>query len=176
MNLDEKLRAVRAIILDVDGVMTDCRIGYLPDDGGKGAVKFFHARDGHWIKLALRAGLMVGIISGRNDEATKRRADELGLTFCSFGIKRKLAEFERLTTELGIAPAECLYIGDDVVDMPIMRRVGVAVAVADGLAELDEVAVWRTRLPGGYGAVCEVMHRVLEAKGLLDKMLEQYRA
>lgn len=172
---DERICAVKAIVLDVDGVLTDGRLGYLPDGGADGAVKFFHARDGHWIKMAIRAGLLVGIISGRGDAATHRRAEELGLSFAVTGARKKLPEFERLTAELGIAAAECLYVGDDIVDLPVMRRVGIAVAVADAIPELDEVAAWRTRLPGGHGAVCEIIHKVLAAQGKLETLLEAYR-
>ena len=182
MTLDERIRAVRAIVLDVDGVLTDGRLGYLPVVASSpelvvnGPVKFFHARDGHWIKLAIRAGLLAGIISGRDDVATRRRADELGLSFCVTGARKKVPELERLTRELGITPAECLYIGDDIVDLPVMKRVGVAVAVADAVPERDEVADWRTRLPGGHGAVYEVIHQVLAVQGRLEALLETYRA
>ena len=167
----EKLADIRAVILDIDGVLTDGRVGY----DGINKVKFFNYRDGHWIKLALRAGLIVGALSGAQCPANRQRADELGLSFCYEGIKDKLEGFERVLAEWKLAPEECMYIGDDTIDMPPMRRAGVAVAVADAVPELDEVADWRTRLGGGHGAVCEAIRELLNAQGKLDQLMERYR-
>lgn len=167
----EQFRNVKVVILDVDGVLTDGKLGY----GGPELVKFFHVRDGHWIKLAMRSGLRVGVLTGRSDAASSRRAQDLGLDFYVEGALDKLTAFEKLCPELGVTPAECMYIGDDVVDMPVMRRVGVAVAVADAMPELDEVAGWRTRAPGGHGAVCEALHRLLEEQGRLETLMARYR-
>ena len=167
----EKLRKIRAVVLDIDGVLTDGRDGY----DGEHKIKFFNYRDGHWIKLALRAGFIVGALSGARSPANRQRADELGFSFCVEGVADKLEGFEKLLSEWKLAPEECLYIGDDVVDMPPMRRAGVAVAVANAVPELDEVADWRTRLSGGHGAVCETIRELLAAHGRLDEMLERYR-
>ena len=167
----EKLRKIRVVVLDIDGVLTDGRVGY----DGERKVKFFNYRDGHWIKLAIRAGLLVGALSGAKSPANAQRANELGFSFLREGEKDKLEGFERLVADLGVAPEECLYMGDDVVDMPPMRRAGVAVAVRDAVPELDEVADWRTNTPGGRGAVCEVIHELLAAQDKLDTVLEVYR-
>ena len=167
----ERLCKIRAVVLDIDGVLTDGRVGY----DGERKIKFFNYRDGHWIKLALRAGLLVGALSGASSPANAQRAGELGLSFLYEGIKDKLAGFEALLAEWKLAPEECLYMGDDVVDMPPMRRAGIAVAVRDAVPELDEVAAWRTRAPGGHGAVCEVIRELLTAQGKLDAVLEVYR-
>ena len=167
----EKLADIRAVVLDIDGVLTDGRVGY----DGVNKVKFFNYRDGHWIKLALRAGLIVGALSGAQCPANRQRSDELGLSFCYEGVKDKLEGFERVLAEWKLAPNECMYIGDDVIDMPPMRRAGVAGAVADAVPELDEVADWRTRLGGGRGAVCEAICELLTAQGKLDRLLERYR-
>ena len=167
----EKLRKIRVVVLDIDGVLTDGRVGY----NGESKIKFFNYRDGHWMKLAIRAGLRVGTLSGARSPANAQRVEELGLSFLREGVKDKLAGFEELVAELGVSPEECLYMGDDVVDMPPMRRAGVAVAVRDAVPELDEVADWRTKTPGGHGAVCEVMHELLAAQGKLDAVLEVYR-
>ena len=167
----EKLADIRAVVLDIDGVLTDGRVGY---DGEK-KVKFFNYRDGHWMKLAIRAGLLVGTLSGARSPANAQRVNELGLSFLREGEKDKLAGFEALVAELGVSPEECLYMGDDVIDMPPMRRAGVAVAVRDAVPELDEVADWRTKTPGGHGAVCEVMRELLAAQDKLDAVLEVYR-
>ena len=167
----EAFRKIKAVVLDVDGVLTDGRAGY----GAEEEIKFFHLRDGHWMRMALRTGLKVGILSGRGSRANRRRAEELGLSFCYENCKDKLEGFERLLAEHSLRAEECLYIGDDVIDMPVMRRAGVAVAVADGVPELDEVADFRTRTPGGHGAVCEVMRRLKMEQGTLDAQLERYR-
>ena len=167
----EKARLIKAVILDIDGVLTDGRVGY----GAPDLIKFFHYRDGHWMKLALRAGLMVGLLSGRESRANRERATELGLTFVRENIPNKLDEFEKILQEYDLKPEECLYIGDDVIDMPVMSRVGIPVAVADGVPELDEVAIYRTTAPGGHGAVCETMRLLLKARGDLDGLLERYR-
>ncbi len=167
----EAFRKIKAVVLDVDGVLTDGRAGY----GAEEEIKFFHLRDGHWMRMALRTGLKVGLLSGRGSRANCRRAEELGLSFCYENCKDKLEGFERLLAEQALKPEECLYIGDDVIDMPVMRRAGVAVVVADGVPELDEVADFRTQAPGGHGAVCEVMRRLMMEQGTLDSQLERYR-
>ena len=100
----DKARLIKAVILDIDGVLTDGRVGY----GGPDFIKFFHYRDGHWLKLALRAGLMVGLLSGRESKANRERAAELGLTFVRENIHDKLEEFEKLLVEYELNPEECL--------------------------------------------------------------------
>ena len=167
----EKARLIKAVILDIDGVLTDGRVGY----GGNELIKFFHYRDGHWLKLAMRAGIIVGLISGRESRANRERAAELGMTFVRENIHDKLEEFEKILVEYQLKPEECLYIGDDVIDMPVLSRVGIPVAVADAVPELDEVVVYRTTAPGGHGAVCETMRLLLKARGDLDGLLERYR-
>ena len=171
MTLSDKLLKIRVVVLDIDGVLTDGRVGY----DGERKIKFFNYRDGHWIKLAIRAGLLVGALSGACSPANAQRATELGFSFLREGVKDKLTGFEELVSDLGVAPEECLYMGDDVMDMPPMRRAGIAVAVRDAVPELDEVADWRTEIPGGHGAVCEVVHKLLAAQNKLDAVLEKYR-
>ncbi len=167
----EQYRKIRAVVLDVDGVLTDGRAGY----GAEEEIKFFHLRDGHWMKMAIRAGLMVGLLSGRSSQANRTRAKELGLSFVYENCKDKLAVFEQLLAEHGLRAEECLYMGDDVIDMPVMRRAGIGVAVADAVPELDEVADFRASLPGGHGAVYETIRRLLMEQGKLDALLERYR-
>ena len=139
MTLSEKALSIRAVILDVDGVLTDGRIGY---GGGPEEFKFFDVRDGHGVKLLRRAGLRVGMLSGRESAANRRRADELGLDFVYQGEKDKRAALEKLLGEQHLDAPECLYVGDDVVDIPVMRRVGIGVAVADAAAEVAACASW----------------------------------
>ena len=171
MTRSDNLRHITAVVLDVDGVLTDGRAGF----GGENEIKFFHLRDGHWMKLAIRAGLKVGLLSGRGAKANRQRAGELGLSFCYENCKDKLEAFEKMLAEQGLSAEECLYMGDDVIDMPPMRRAGVGVVVADGVPELDEVALWRTETPGGHGAVAEVIRILLAGQDKLDGVLERYR-
>lgn len=151
MTRSDKLRKIKAVVLDVDGVLTDGRAGF----GGENEIKFFHLRDGHWMKLAIRAGLKVGLLSGRGAKANRQRAGELGLSFCYENCKDKLEAFEKMLAEQGLSAEECLYMGDDVIDMPPMRRAGVGVVVADGRAgarrsrSLADGNAGRTRRRGG---------------------------
>ena len=165
------LSEIKAIVCDVDGVLTDGRIGYR-DDGNE--IKFFHVRDGHGIVLALRAGLRVGILSGRRSLANRTRAEELKLSFLYEGCRNKAEGFRTLLAEQGLKPEECMYIGDDVVDMPPMRRAGFPVAVADAVPELDSVAVLRTQHSGGRGAVREAIDILLKGQGKWDSVLAKY--
>ncbi|RMF87128.1 MAG: phenylphosphate carboxylase subunit delta, partial [Nitrospirae bacterium] len=157
--------------LDVDGVLTDGRIVY---DSAGAEAKAFHVRDGQRIKLAIRHGLAFGIITGRSSEVVRRRAAELGIAHVHQGAKRKLPVLEALLGETGLDPEAVAYVGDDIVDLPVMRRVGWAVAVADAPEAVRAHAHWVTRSPGGRGAVAEVVERILEAKGLWQEILEEY--
>lgn len=171
MSLQEKALKIKAIVLDVDGVLTDGRIGY----GGDGEeIKFFNVRDGHAIKLATRAGMKVGILSGRRSKANETRAAELGFDFAYQNEKNKSEALDRLLAELGLREEECLYMGDDLVDLPVFRRVGVAVTVADGVEELDSESDFRTRAPGGQGAVRETLVWLLKAQGKWEDVTRRY--
>ena len=172
MSLPDNISDIRAIVLDVDGVLTDGRIGY--GGGSPREIKFFDVRDGQGIRLALRAGLQVGILSGRKSQANRVRAKELGLSFLYEGCLDKLAGWEQMLADLGLKPEECMYIGDDVVDMPPMRRAGFPVAVADAAPELDSVAMFRTQHFGGRGAVREAIEILLKGQGKWDSVLEKY--
>jgi len=164
---------VRAVILDIDGVLTDGRIGL--GAGGDPEIKFFHVRDGHGMKLLRRAGLRVGLLSGRASPANRRRVQELGLDFLYEGEKDKLAAFERILEEQGLSADECLAMGDDVVDIPVLRRCAVGVAVADAVLEVREAADWVTKAPGGCGAVRETAEWLLKCQGHWDRLMERYR-
>ena len=172
MNLENtRVEKIRAVILDVDGVLTDGRFGYAGDGG---EVKFFHARDGHGIKLLRRAGLLVGILSGRGSAANRRRAVELGMHFVYEDEKNKRAAFERILAEQNLRAVECLYVGDDLVDVPVLRRAGIGVAVADAVPEARAAADWCTRAPGGAGAVREVAEWLLRKQGKWAEVTERY--
>ena len=165
------LSEIKAVVCDVDGVLTDGRIGYR-DDGNE--IKFFHVRDGHGIVLALRAGLKVGILSGRRSLANRTRAEELKLSFVYEGCRNKAEGFRMLLDEQGLKPEECMYIGDDVVDIPPMRLAGFSVAVGDGVPELDAVCHCRTKCRGGLGAVREAIEILLKGQGKWDELMKRY--
>ena len=167
-----ELKKITTLIFDIDGTLTDGRAGYMVDGQ---VVKFFDHHDMHWIKLALRCGLKVAIISGGDDFAGRHLVEILGIAWARFGVKNKLAAFEELLVQGNIRPDECLYLGDDVVDMPVIRRAGIGAAVGDAVPELDECADFRTVAPGGRGAAKEVITMVLKAKNLYDTIMERYR-
>lgn len=165
------IKKITVIILDVDGVLTDGRFGY---DGSDDEIKFFHARDGHGIKLALRGGIKVGILSGRSSKANRKRAKELGLSFIYEGKKDKKAAFLKMLEEHHISPEECLYMGDDIVDIPPFKMAGVAVTVADAPEYLDKYCDIRTVLKGGHGAVREIIEMLLKEQNKWDQLTEKY--
>ncbi len=172
MNLKQKASKIKAVVLDIDGVLTNGLIGYSGVSGEE--IKFFHVRDGHGIKLAKRAGLLVGALSGRTAAANKKRAAELEFDFLYEGKKDKGAAFEVLLKEFNLKDEECLYIGDDVVDIPILKRAGMAVTVADAPEYMDEYCDLRTSCKGGEGAVREVLEMLLKEKGQWDALMQKY--
>jgi 3-deoxy-D-manno-octulosonate 8-phosphate phosphatase (KDO 8-P phosphatase) len=155
------LARIRLLVLDVDGVLTDGRLHYGPEGEQH---KVFHVRDGSGIKALQAAGVTVAVISGRNSQAVARRCADLGITEVAQGIDDKAAAFEALRARLGVAAADCACIGDDTPDVPLMNRVGLAIAVADAHADARAVADRRTRLPGGQGAVREACDWLLAAR------------
>lgn len=165
------LQKIKTVVLDVDGVLTDGRFGY---DGTEDEVKFFYARDGHGIKLAMRVGLKVGILSGRASKANRKRAEELGLSFMYEGEKDKKAAFLKLLDEQQTKAEECLYMGDDVVDIPPFKMAGVAVTVADAPEYMDDHCDIRTTLRGGHGAVREIIEILLKEQDKWKQVTEKY--
>ena len=164
MELEARARAVRLAIFDVDGVMTDGTL-YI---GGQGeAFKAFNILDGHGVKMLQSAGVATAIISGRSSDAVVRRASELSIIHVVQGAKDKLAAFDELTARLGVQPAECAFMGDDLPDLPVMRNCGLAVAVANAVDSVKACAHYVTRASGGRGAVREFCELVLRAQGQL---------
>jgi len=159
--LRERARRIRLLVLDVDGVLTDGRI-YMSASGEE--LKVFHVRDGSGLVALQRAGVTVAIISGRDSAAVTRRAAELGIVHVHQGVGDKAAELSALMDRLGVTPAETACVGDDTPDLPMLRRAGLAVAVADAHPELVGAAHWTTAAPGGRGAVREVCDLLLSAR------------
>jgi 3-deoxy-D-manno-octulosonate 8-phosphate phosphatase (KDO 8-P phosphatase) len=169
-HLQEQLAAVRLVILDVDGVLTDggCFIG------GAEEIKKFNARDGSGIKYLIRSGIEVALLSGRETGATTRLAQELGIAEVHQKALRKWPVVEGLLERRGLQPDHVAYVGDDLVDLPVMARVGVSIAVADAVAEVIQRADAVTTLPGGAGAVREVAEWILKAQGKWEAVLARY--
>ncbi len=163
---------IKAVILDIDGVLTDGRIGY--GGGHNGEIKYFHVRDGHGLKMASRAGLKIGILSGRSSEANEIRAKELGFDFVYQNCKNKAEGFINILQEQNLKAEECFYMGDDLVDIPVMRRAGLSAVPADGCHELDEFADIRTTACGGNGAVREAIEWLLKGKNLWQTVTARY--
>jgi 3-deoxy-D-manno-octulosonate 8-phosphate phosphatase (KDO 8-P phosphatase) len=154
------LSSLRLLVLDVDGVMTDGRLYY----GAAGELgKSFHARDGLGIKALLAAGFEIAVISGRNSPATAQRCLELGIEHVRLGVEDKAIALSQLLDSLGLTAAQCVGMGDDASDLPVLQQVGLAVAVADAHPTALAAAHRRTRLPGGAGAVREVCDWLLAA-------------
>jgi 3-deoxy-D-manno-octulosonate 8-phosphate phosphatase (KDO 8-P phosphatase) len=158
----ERIRKIRLLLLDVDGVMTDGRIVY--DDLGI-ETKAFDVKDGHGLKLLQRAGIGVGLITGRQSAVVSVRAAELGIDIVYQGVKDKLEPFNAILGQSGLAAAEVAYIGDDVVDLPVLLRVGLAIAVADAVDDIKPYVHYLCRRPGGRGAVREACDLILKEGG-----------
>ena len=169
MNID--LNKIKLLLLDVDGVMTDGRIIYF-NDGGE--AKAFDVKDGHGLKLIQRAGIRVGIITGRQSEVVARRAAELGIGIVYQGAKDKLKPFLEIIKELGLEPFEVAYVGDDVVDLPVMRQVGFSATVADAVEDIKPYVDLVTSKPGGRGAVREVCDLLLKQSGRWSSVTSRY--
>ena len=167
----EKAKAIKLLILDVDGVLTDGRIIY--DDKG-GELKCFDVKDGHGIKLLMRSGIELGIISGRESRAVGYRAKELGISILYQRIFDKVRVYEKILEEKGLADNQVCFIGDDLVDMPLLKRVGFSVAVVDGSEYLKEVVDYVTVKNGGNGAVREVCELILKAQDKWGMLTEKY--
>ena len=143
-------------------------------DGRGDEVKRFDVRDGHGIRLLQRGGIRVGIISGRSARSARRRARELGIDLFYQGVGDKLAVYEKIKRATRLADDEIAYMGDDMVDLPLLRRVGFAVAVANGWAPLAAYTDYITRAGGGHGAVREVVELLLKSQGKWKKVVENY--
>ncbi len=159
--LDDRAARVRLLLCDVDGVLTDGGLYYLAE--GEPAIRF-HVQDGYGLVLARRAGLLVGIVSGRDLPQVRRRAEELRLDEIHLGVRDKGPVVEEILSRRGLAPEEACFVGDDLLDLPALARVGLPVAVADAVPEVRAAALLVTARRGGAGAVREVVDRLLAAR------------
>ncbi len=167
----EKAARIRLLIFDVDGVLTDGSL-FLGDDGQE--YKAFHSRDGHGIKMLLSHGMEVAIITGRTSEVVKHRMANLGVKRLYQGQHDKTVAFLELLAEMNLSADQVAYVGDDVVDLPVMRQVGLAIAVQDAHPLVKKHAHWQTPSGGGRGAGRDVCEMLLEAMGKLDEEMAKY--
>ena len=166
---------IKLLLLDVDGVMTDGRIYYVPrPEGGMFETKTFHSRDGIGIRYARDSGIKVGIISGRGSETVRYRAAELKLDFIEENSLKKIPPYERILQAAGVKDDEVCYVGDDLVDLPILKRVGFAVCVQNGHSLLRRHVHYVTKAPGGLGAVRETIEIILDAQGKWKPVVDRY--
>lgn len=171
MIADHVIEKIELLLLDVDGVLTDGRIIY--DNHGIES-KVFHVRDGHGLKMLQRSGIQVGIITGRQSHVVAHRAAELGIELVYQGAINKLVPYEEILRITGLDDAQVAYVGDDLIDLPVLRRVGCSFTVADAVAEVKPCVDYVTTLPGGCGAVREICDLLLRRSGRWEQATERY--
>ena len=166
----EKAKDVKLVILDVDGVMTDGRI--VIDDNGL-EQRNFDIKDGFGVVALQMTGVEVAIITSKKSGSVRHRAEELKIKRFHEGIRKKTEPYEQILAEMGITDAQVSYVGDDLVDLAMMKRVGLPIAVADAVDEVREAAAYVTRARGGHGAVREAAEMILKAQGKWDAILSK---
>jgi 3-deoxy-D-manno-octulosonate 8-phosphate phosphatase (KDO 8-P phosphatase) len=200
MSAKTRARGIKLLLMDVDGVMTDGRIFVLPAPAGVDAepgaeaagladaggyaissetmieAKSFHAHDGTAMSLARLGGLKTGLITKRLSRTVAVRARDLRVDYVYQGVADKISALEEILAKEGLKPAEAAYVGDDIIDLPVMRRCGLAIAVPNARREVKDVAHWVTRHSGGRGAVRDAVEYILRAQGTLDKAVRAYLA
>jgi len=167
----DKAASIKLVIFDVDGVLTDGRL-FFGDDGQE--YKSFHARDGLGMKLLLESGVEIGIITARRSELVKHRMENLGIKHVYQGQLDKLAAFEILIQKLGLPAEAVAYVGDDIVDLPVMRRVGLSITVQDAHPLAMQHAHWQTPHCGGAGAARDVCELIMRSQNTLDQILAPF--
>lgn len=167
----QKAQNIRCLICDVDGVLTDGNV-YLDNEAGE--LKAFNIKDGLGIKLMQRSGIEVAIITGRNSPVVSRRMAELGVTHYYQGQVNKQAAFEDLLQKLDITSEQVAYIGDDLPDLPLMKRVGIGFAPSDAASFVQEKSDYLLTTQGGKGAVREIAELLLATQGKLDAIHQEY--
>jgi len=163
--------------MDVDGTMTDGGVLLLSQpDGSALEIKKFDAHDGQGLTLAHTAGIRTGCITGRESPALLRRAREMKMDYVYMKIPLKMPAYEEILIKAGLKDAEVAYVGDDLPDIPILKRVGLAVAVGDAVADVKEIAHYTTKAHAGRGAIREAIELILKSKGIWDELIDKARA
>jgi len=175
--LKKRAAQINIILMDVDGTMTDGDVTLLSQpDGSALEIKTFDAHDGQGLTLAHTAGLRTGCITGRESPALLRRAREMKMDFVYMKIALKTPAYEEILQKAGVPDSAVAFIGDDLPDIPLMRRVGLAVAVGDAVPEVKEVAHYTTKALAGRGAVREAIELILKSKGVFEELIDKARA
>jgi len=169
--MNQKMARIKLLLLDVDGILTDGRIIY---DNQGNELKAFDVKDGHGLKMVQRAGIKTGIITGRKSEVVKRRAQELGFDILYQGALNKLEPYLEILKEHGLTNDQVAYVGDDVVDLPVLRRVGFSATVADAVDDVLPLVDYVTKRSGGRGAVREICDMLIRASGQWDTLTARY--
>ncbi len=173
----KRARRIKLLLMDVDGVLTDGRIWLQSwPDGTAHEIKGFSAYDGAGLKLARAGGLRTGVITGRTSAAVAKRAKEVELEFVAQGRSEKLPAYEEILRAAKVSDAEVAYIGDDIPDLPVLARVGLAIAVANAVPEVKRAADYVTKASGGNGAVREVVELLLKSQSKWTSVLKGARA
>ncbi|MDI6687195.1 MAG: HAD-IIIA family hydrolase [Desulfobacterales bacterium] len=167
----DKLKRIKLLLLDVDGVLTDGSIIY---NDNAGETKVFNVKDGLGIRLLIEEGIAVCVVTGRTSKALLHRCKNLGISYVFDGVVDKVSVMDSIITRTGVLPEEIAFIGDDLPDLPLMKLVGFSVAVADAHEKLLEKADMVTSAKGGFGAVREVCEAILKAKGLLEDIIRRF--
>jgi len=175
--LKRRAARIKVLLMDVDGTMTDGGVTLLSQpDGTALEIKTFDAHDGQGLTLAHTAGLRTGCITGRESAALLRRANEMKMEFIYMKQAMKIPAYEEVLKKAGVSEADVAYVGDDLPDLPIMRRVGLAIAVGDAVPEVKKAAHFTTKSVSGRGAIRDAVELILKSKGIWEKMIDAARA
>jgi 3-deoxy-D-manno-octulosonate 8-phosphate phosphatase (KDO 8-P phosphatase) len=175
--LKKRASRIHVLLMDVDGTMTDGSVTLLSQaDGTALEIKTFDAHDGQGLTLAQTAGLRTGCITGRESAALLRRAHEMRMEFIYMKQPLKMPAYEEVVKKAGVSDREVAFVGDDLPDIPVMRRAGLAIAVGNAVPEVKEVAHYTTRALAGHGAIREAVELILRSKGIWEEMIDKARA
>ncbi len=175
--LKQRASQIELVLMDVDGTMTDGGVTLLSQaDGNALEIKTFDAHDGQGLTLAHTAGLRTGCITGRESAALLRRANEMKMEFIYMKQALKIPAYEEILHKAGVSDSVVAYVGDDLPDIPLLRRVGLAVAVGDAVPEVKQAAHYTTKALAGHGAIREAIELVLKSKGIWNAMIDKARA
>jgi 3-deoxy-D-manno-octulosonate 8-phosphate phosphatase (KDO 8-P phosphatase) len=175
--LKKRATQVKVLLMDVDGTMTDGSVTLASQsDGSALEIKTFDAHDGQGLTLAQTAGLRTGCITGRESAALLRRAHEMKMEFIYMKQPLKMPAYEEILRKAGVKDEAVAYVGDDLPDIPLMRRTGLAIAVGDAVPEVKGVAHYTTKALAGHGAIREAVEVILKCKGIWEAMIDKARA
>jgi 3-deoxy-D-manno-octulosonate 8-phosphate phosphatase (KDO 8-P phosphatase) len=175
--LKRRAAQIKVLLMDVDGTMTDGSVTLLSQpDGSALEIKTFDAHDGQGLTLAHTAGIRTGCITGRESSALQRRANEMKMEFVYMKQPTKIPAYEEILRKAGVPDSAVAYVGDDLPDIPIMRRAGLAIAVGDAVPEVKQAAHFTTKSNAGHGAIRDAVELILKSKGVWEEMIDKARA